>query len=303
MAERDDIFLTSLRRQIDRRCPIFFLGSGASLHDHPFYAPSTSHAHEALRLPTAGELARTLAEWSKMELDGAPPRLLEAASYCEIVMSRETLVDKLRNVFDREYGPGKIHRYLASLEDVKLIVTTNYDCFIERAFREAARQFHLVVNLVHGKHQDRPNFLFYPAGELDPAEIDLRRQQLSDDVPVIFKIHGTIGLPDERWRDAFVVSEDDYYEMAGREYDDKLVPLAIRPWIKRSWILFVGYGLGDIHIRKHFLQSRAAAQADSPPNVLVNRTVTRFQEMYWSSLGVKAVACDADSFVEQMSGR
>ena len=50
----------------------------------------------------------------------------------------------LRETFCREFRPGTIHRLLARIEQPLLIVTTNYDDLIERAFDK--RPFHLVVD-------------------------------------------------------------------------------------------------------------------------------------------------------------
>ena len=79
------------------------------------------------------------------------------------------LYDKLHELFDADYPPSRLHELLASLprrlglaerRRYQLIMTTNYDDALERAFRAAGEAFDLVWYVA--ETEDRGKFLHLP---------------------------------------------------------------------------------------------------------------------------------------------
>jgi hypothetical protein len=207
-------------------------------------------------------LAEELAERVGKQLPaGASGRLLETASFLQAFMDRRNLVDALYQIFNVDFPPGRVHQMLASLPGEPLIITTNWDCFIERAFDETGRPYHLVVNSVQEFHnwQERelPRALWRRPGS--HAFDWVGEFSTFEGYPIIFKIHGSMGLPFES-TDTFVITEEDYYRMAGREHLGSLIPRYIRGALAhRGPVVFLGYGLGDIHIR-HAIRRRGGGR-------------------------------------------
>lgn len=124
-----------------------FLGAGASVCYHPAHPDGT-----VICPPTGSALAELLAEEAGFPQDpDLRPDLPLVASYFEHVsVDRSGLCDVLNSVFRPEFVPNALHRLLAQIAARKelLIITTNYDDMIERAFDEAKIPYHLVITAI-----------------------------------------------------------------------------------------------------------------------------------------------------------
>jgi len=110
-------------------------------------------------------------------------------------------------------------------------------------------------------------------------------------LPLFSKYTEAIGIGDY----SFVISEEDYYDMAGRERTRELIPLHIGALLEKRSVVFLGYRLADIHIRHALLRGQGRK------HYVFTRTVTEFDKAYWKMLGVEGFAMNTDSFVEEMS--
>ena len=287
----------------------FFLGAGASLQEapeEPFNEDPDRPPHRR-RLPTAQALAGAIAEKVGSILpDGAGNNLLEITSYFEAYFSRRELVDVLGELLDDRHGPGEIHRFLAEISLAPprqrltrrnyshIILTTNYDRFIERALDAAGCKYHLVVNVLRRwSTNDKVRFLWVAPGGGIPSFVG-QDHQFDEKYPLVFKIHGSLGMPEEL-RDTFVISEEDYYEMAGREHDHTLFPYEVQECVSRASIIFLGYALRDIHLRHALLTAFSNA-----PHFLFNKMVSEFQKRYWLTRNVRGFECDCGTFAQSM---
>src|SRR6266542_291106 len=130
----------------------------------------------------------------------------------------------------------------------QLIVTTNYDDVLERAFRQVDEPFDLVSYDAEGEY--RGKFVHHPhEGEtttiLDPnrySELAVGKRT------VILKIHGAVNRKDES-RDSFVITEDHYIDYLARTDVSKLFPVTLVDKLRRSHCQFLGYGLQDWNLR------------------------------------------------------
>ena len=132
---------------------------------------------------------------------------------------REYLVE----VFDRDYQPGPVHELLADVDAPMLIVTTNYDDLIERAFAARGKPFHVV------QWTDDPenagSVLWWPPGASEPKPKQPNALPLipgkKDEKTIIYKMHGTVnrrykmhgtvGRRCDRYN-SFLITEEDYIE-------------------------------------------------------------------------------------------
>lgn len=225
---------------------------------------------------------------------GAPTDLLGLATYFEILRSRSALLEALTELLEVRYGPGRVHAFLAGLPNAPLVLTTNYDRFIERAFDEVGRQYHLIVNIKADERVRTDRFCWY-APVIGVPEIVKRDHFLDPDYPIIFKLHGSLGLPADL-PGSLVISEEDYFKSAGRQFLGTLLPTQIAAAASGRTSVFLGYGLGDIHVRHALLRSRNRHR-----HFAFNRTVSEFQKAFWRLLHVEAHELDCSQFAQRMA--
>src|SRR5260221_6310568 len=153
------LILTGLREgQI-----IPFLGSGASL------VVGAQDEAWGTHFPTAGELAGRLAKMTEFPAD-EPHDLAKIAQYYDIVAGRFELYKTLHGIFSRDYPLASLHTFLADQATPLLIVTTNYDDLIERAFKAKGRAYEVVIHTTDPNLGDR--LLCWPSDEAEPQEVN-----------------------------------------------------------------------------------------------------------------------------------
>jgi hypothetical protein len=105
----------------------------------------------------------SLAERSRYP-DAGDADLLRVSQYVDAVLGEGQLYRYLRTVFDADYPPTSLHRLLARVpavlraggQEQLLVLTTNYDDLLERAFADASEQFDVLwYEAKPGTHQSR----------------------------------------------------------------------------------------------------------------------------------------------------
>jgi hypothetical protein len=236
-----------LRGYFERGEVVPFLGAGASLGPRPDKA-----VFDGLKptfLPTGWELSTWLARQCEFPEDPSGD-LAKVASYFQIQSTRQDLTSSLRQVFSADYPVGAIHELLADIGKPMLIITTNYDDLIERAFRARNKPYHLVTypegdeyagSVVCWKHgEDKP--IVCP-----PADLALK----VEDTTIIYKMHGSIMKdPALRQWESFVITEEDYVRFLSRmTLKGGVIPAMFMLHLRKSALLFLGYGLRDWNLR------------------------------------------------------
>jgi len=234
-----------MRDRLRRGLVIPFLGAGASVLRPP--AACDWKSPECTYLPKAWELAEYLDRRSGYP-SNAPPELTRVAQYFEGVAGRQGLDDELREVFARAYTPGPLHYFLAN-STCRVLVTTNYDCLLEKAFEEKRRSYHHVV------YRNGAPTLFYARYDGETGTKSARQEVVpnelviaKDGAPVIYKMHGSADLEAPE-RDSYLITEDDYVQFISRMVANTAIPSLFAEPFKTSHMLFLGYGLQDWNLR------------------------------------------------------
>jgi hypothetical protein len=169
------------------------------------------------------------------------------------------LYDGLRKLLSVDYPPTLLHRFLAALPNMlrdrgglhpyQLIVTTNYDDALERAFNEAGEPFDLVYYVADDKQRRGKFWHLPPDGE---PRLILRpntyRRTSTERRTVILKIHGSIDRKNAE-RDSFVITEDHYIDYLTRTELSTLIPAKLLGKLRTSHFLFLGHSLRDWNLR------------------------------------------------------
>jgi DNA-binding SARP family transcriptional activator len=260
-------------------------------------------------LPLRDELAAHLAA----AFDCPPERageLTKVAQWVAITQGVGPLYDTLHAVFDRDYEPGAVHRFLASLPSAlrerglpqQVIVTTNYDRALEQAFAQAGEPFDVVSYISLGR--DRGKFLHRSADggarviHLPNAYADVPL----DTRPVILKIHGEVDREPARDAESFVVSEDDYIAYLAETGIGGVLPVTLAARLRRSHFLFLGYGLLDWSLRV-FLQRLWPDDRAGYRSWAVQPGAGSLEREFWRRHGVELVDAGLGDYVDPLSTR
>jgi SIR2-like domain len=221
-----------------------FLGAGASLGMHKRDTPRDQSARK--HLPTAAVLARYLAR--KTRFPHREPRdLAKVAQYYKVIGGSDPLHRDLHGIFDRDYPLTLLHTFLADVPRPLLIVTTNYDDLIERAFSANGRLYDVVIHATDPSIGDR--VLWWPHTEHQPREVPTNKVDVDlQTVTVIYKMHGTVDRREPK-RDQYVITEDDYIDFLVRMTRNKAIPTVFADPFQTRHFLFLGYGLRDWNLR------------------------------------------------------
>jgi hypothetical protein len=293
-------------RLVDDGKVIPFLGAGANLCDRP---AGTAWVQGGPYLPSGTELSRHLAR--RNEYPGVDDRdLVRVAQYVDLITGGEAeLFSQLRAVFSGDHEPNRLHHFLAAQPArrraegaraiYQLIVTTNYDDCLERAFGAVEEPVDVVYYAAeHGEHG---RFVHLdPGGERKtiPKHTDYRGLDLEQRT-VILKIHGDFDA-DEAEDDNYVITEDHYIDYLAHGNLSKLIPAYLMARMRNSHFLFLGYGMRDWNLRVilHHIWSQQVRKMGS---WAVERDPDPIDREFWARHNVKTVEATLEDWIDAMN--
>jgi len=288
-----------LARLIKHGAVVPFLGAGVNLCGR---GPGAGF-RVGESLPSGQELADYLAHYAGYR---DPSRdLVRVSQHFALLTGPAQLYDVLHDVFDHDYPPTGLHRFLAELPGIleaqgtpqhQLICTTNYDDALERSFEMAGEPVDVVIYLADGA--DRGKFLHRaPDGSETVVEVPNKYEGLSlTERSVIVKIHGAVDR-DRTEHDSYVITEDHYIDYLTRTDISNLVPVSLAAKFRKSHFLFLGYSLKDWNLRvilhrlwgSQKLRYRSwAVQLDPDP----------IDRQSWAQRDVEMLPCPLEDYIE-----
>lgn len=227
-----------------------FLGAGINLANRPLDAEFTPGGQY---LPDAAELSQDIAR--EFDYPWGDMNLLRVSWYAAATRGKDVLYHHLHGVFSREYPWTDVHEFFARLRKrfaakgyqipPQLIVTTNYDQLLERAF-DAEGEPYDVFSYVVQSDSEVGKFEHIPHGGTPKIVDDPRTYNPSISHTVILKIHGAVG---PSWdRSTFVITEDDYIDYAALLNPDH-IPAVVKVKMLHCRFLYLGYSLSDWNLR------------------------------------------------------
>jgi hypothetical protein len=216
-----------------------------------------------------GDVAGALAKAFKLRAD--PRDLAWVSQRVSALRGRAPLSEALRTILDGRATPGPVHEFLARLparlraagrSAGLVIVTTNYDTALERAFEAQHEPYDLLVFSVDDRRRGRMLHIPWWDADLEPdgftvvtdannyVQLPIDGQEI--DRPVVVKVHGGAvsadavaeGLPAD-----FVVTEDDYIAYLAMDPIDRVIPMPVLERIRNAHKLFLGYPLSEWRLR------------------------------------------------------
>ena len=293
-----------IARRLLRGKVVPVLGAGVNLWQRP---PPVFERGKYL--PSGRELADELARHlGDVTIDGHD--LARVSQYVASLEGEGPLEEELHDVFDADYPPNHLHRFLARLSrrireaegarECMLIVTTNYDDSLERAFTEEGEPYEIVTYIARGK--DRGRFRHITADGASnvirvPNEyVDLRLHQRT----VIAKIHGSV---DRIHGDSFVITEDHYIDYIARADVAGLFPVTLAAKLRTSHFLFLGYSLRDWNLRVMLYRLWGEQEGKNFKSWAVQKAPDPIDRAAWDERGVEILDLAVEDFVAAIEQR
>ena len=301
--------VSTIAKEIYNGKVVFFLGAGINMSGRPKGELWTTGKHF---LPKGDELARALAKscGPSYELQERRADLARVAQYVKSVRGLGSLYDDLHPIFDQSYPPTHAHEFLAKLpgrlrprlpQDANLlVVTTNYDDVLECAFSAVGEPFELANYIAEGQDRGRFRHIDQDGSSLVITEPNKYLRLSTAQRSVIMKVHGTVNRGQSNaTSDDYVITEDDYLHYITHTNAANLFPVKIIEKIKRSHILFLGYGLRDWNFRV-LLRQIWADQRLNYASWAIQIKPDILSEKFWAQHDVQIIDSDLDEFVEQL---
>lgn len=181
------------------------------------------------------------------------------AQYNQLIHSIKDVYERLYELLRGRYSPSQFYRFWAELPQkmqekqyplpYQLLVTTNYDDMLERAFRAANQPFDLVFYVAEGE-EARGRFKYKPYEEkaipiYEPNKCEVINK--AKDRPVILKLYGALI---EKEEGSFVITEDHHINYLAYREIGQLLPKDILEILWESHnILFMGFNPSDPDLR------------------------------------------------------
>jgi Novel STAND NTPase 1/SIR2-like domain len=271
-----------------------FVGAGINVGDRPgiWY-------DGAPFLPFSSELALHLAETCNFPDQENARDFVRVASYFQETIGRAELRREMRRVIEPAQTPTQIHRYFARIPAPLLILTTNFDDLMERAFQETRKPFD-VVTYDFDHHEESEGILWRPQGQPEP--IRLPPNQLDVDLghtSVIFKLAGSYNASRDSL-DSYAVTEDDYIEMLTRMLGVPAgVPALFLQHIRSRPFIFMGISLDNWYMRGLFRVLRGPFR-ESSKSWAILWNPSPYTASLWAQQGVQVCDMRAEEFIERL---
>jgi hypothetical protein len=259
-----------------------FLGAGASIGSG---------------FPSGSTLAKRLvAEGKFPDRDGRDNLALVASYLVQITKDSLKLNRLLRGVFCVAAIPDELHLCLASIPEVRLLVTTNYDDLLETALAQMQREPWVVVD------RGKPGAVWLrlsPAGWEEVETKQLGRKIVDWKRPLVFKMHGSVDR-DDKDNDAFLITEEHYVDFLGRPETGQ-IPQMLATRMRRRNFLFLGYGLKDWNVRVMLRKLMLTRNpAENIKSWAIVRQASESEKALWRAQGVDMFELKLDEFTERL---
>lgn len=302
-----DIHYNSVIKAFREGRVVPFFGAGVNLVGRP----QGVQWQRGQYLPSGSELSAFLAN-NYQYPDNDKLDLVRVSQYISVMAGSGPLYEELRKLFDVDYPSNSLHQFFARLPSFfrnkgyppryQLIVTTNYDDVMERAFREVNEPFDVVTFIAGGEH--RGKFMHLPYGSDRNILIERPNEYRGlslDERSVILKIHGAVDRLDPEG-DSYVITEDDYIDYLTHTDVSSLVPVTLAAKLKKSHFLFLGYGLRDWNLRV-ILHRIWGEQKLTYKSWAIQLNPHEIERKFWNKRDVDIIGVSLDDYVAELDKR
>jgi hypothetical protein len=262
------------------------------------------------------------------------PSLLEASSYFEYKLKRETLRRFLIDVFnDKKSTPTVTHElvaevagnYLGANADNDeasdyLIVTSNYDGLMEIALDRAKLPYYVLtvrlnespvvvdvrftnsVQSYLGYTAERYQRFLQNIRVVPPREFSAVGRRVKPLV-ALFKIHGDLYPPGASERpDTIVISDDDYVRFFHNDAQIGMLPAFIQELMQKKTLLLLGYRFSDWNVRSFYNTIAEKRIPGKQADWAVLMKISRYERGYFETRQINVAETTLAEFAAGVRG-
>jgi SIR2-like domain len=304
----DDDHIRRVVRKMLGGIVVPLLGAGVNVSGRPVGARYRG-PHDPY-LPSGAELAEFLAYAFEYPHLAGETDLLRVAQYLDVMEGSGELYQTLHDVFDASYEPGPVHMFFARLQPIlresgkgsQLILTTNYDDALERAFDRVEEPYDLLTYVCSNPSEYRGRFMHQGPDRGEPVVIENPDTITSLDLrqrAVILKMHGAVVRTGSFDQDNYVITEDHYIDYLARADITLLLPTPVPHKLRNSHFLFLGYGMADWNLRV-ILRRIWGTQGLDYPSWSIQYNPDELETRFWEDRGVDVFDIDVTEYIERL---
>ena len=261
-------------------------------------------------LPTSSELTKHLQKTFEVPVDKLED-LVQVSQYIADTAGTRRLYEELHKLFGGDFPPTLLHCFFARLPALlrakaqgplyQLIVTTNFDDLLERAFEAEREPYDVVSYVAEGEHTgkfvhrapDDKVYVIEKPNEYHGLSIDQRT--------VLLKIHGAIDRATPK-HDSFVITEDHYINFLMRTDLSNLVPVILAAKLRKSHFLFLGYNLRDWNLRI-ILHRIWGEQKLTHKSWSIQSNPQELEQRFWTKRDVDVIDVSLEDYITELNSR
>jgi len=202
-----------------------------------------------------------------------------------------------------------VHEFLAGLapllrerkEQLQVILTTNYDDALERAFEAVGEPYDLLTYVVSSPKEYRGRFMHWPPGGT-PAVIESANDYGGLDLAsrtTILKLHGAVRRVEPFDEDNYVITEDHYIDYLSHTDITNVLPPAVTSRLRNSHFLFLGYSMRDWNLRV-ILRRIWGEQELEYGSWSIQKEADEMERAVWGNRNVEILTRDLADYVVQL---
>jgi hypothetical protein len=184
-----------------------------------------------------------------------------------------------------------------------VIVTTNYDDLMERAFDEQIPPQPYDVVSYEAKRGGMQGYFWHRKADGSREMIRTPNEYTGLPLnrrPIIFKVHGAVSR-ENRDDDTYVITEDhyaDYRLPTGQR--QSTIPVMLMQHLQNSHILFLGYGLRDWNLRT-VLRRIWEEQPIARRSWSIQYNVDEVERLFWQARSVRLFDLRLDEYIRALA--
>jgi hypothetical protein len=241
----------------------------------------------------------------------APGDLGAVSQFYAVLEGTGALRETIHTILASQYVPTAFHRLVANMPGLlrskrevlryPLIVTTNWDDSLERAFGDVREPVDVVFYAA--PDQDRPARFVHRAADGSLHDIEKPNEYTRvtlEQNAAILKVHGAVDRS-ESGNDTYVVAEDDYIDYASGQDVAALLPVTLLANLRRSHLLFLGYNPNAWNQRVFFRRIWREQAFTNFKSWAIGPDPDHMATRFWQSRAVDQIDVSLDMYVARMS--
>ena len=222
---------------------------------------------------------------------------------------RGELLDELRVFLENgasQTQAAQLHDLIVKMKTPSLVISTTYDMYLESLLEQAGKPYLIVSHILRSEDRDPDGrIVAIRSGSKPDIRVCYTDELVIDDEPgiIIYKILGSpflndLPLLEAEGMDTVIMTETDHLDFLMRlENERTKIPNAFSVFMKRKFLMFLGYNLDIWHYRLvlHVFQKCFQRRGHKKP-ISIQQSTSNYEEIWWKRLDPDVIHSDLGTF-------